>query len=68
MEISKSYPYHSIAKKHDVDYSTILACAHFLTFDEVRGDFLSLPQGAFNDCVAAMKYFKSVQSGITPFH
>lgn len=71
--ISKSYPYISIAKKHNKDYGRILEAAHILTHGS-QEDVHSLlnaakydETGVLVEIQEAVMYFKGIQSGSIPF-
>ncbi len=71
-DISKSYPYLSIAKKHGVDYSTVLALADFATHGRGAGfyecdDSHLITDAVLEDINDAARYFKGIRDGRIPF-
>ena len=73
-QISKTFPYLSIAKKHDVDYGKVLGVAHILTHGTERQmmDLLmtssSSPDTAvLVDVQEAVMHFRGIQGGVIPF-
>lgn len=67
--ISKSYPYLSIAKKHAIDYSVVLAVADLAVHGrgDLFGEVRTVDQGVLDDVNKAAQYFRDVQAGIEPF-
>jgi hypothetical protein len=68
--ISKSYPYVDIARRYDLNYSDVLAVAHYLTHGGPMPTKAveAIPGRAHGDIVAARDYFRAVQDGSVPFH
>lgn len=71
--ISKSYPYLSIAKKHNLPYEKVLAVAHAATYRTTIPECMRFSDGitfsgaVIADINKAVDYFLSVRSGVTPF-
>lgn len=72
--ISKTFPYLSIAKKYDIDYSKVLAAAHVLTHGTHERVMALLTTASSSpdtavlvDIQEAVMHFKGVQSGVIPF-
>lgn len=71
MEVSKSYPFLSIAKKCDLDYGLVLNIAHDMkhkiSFRDVADRYHHVGGDVFLDVQEALLYFSGVKSGVIPF-
>lgn len=69
--ISKAYPYLSIAKKYNANYSTVLAAAHAATHHKLLPGFsldaVGLPNEAIDDIIEARDHYRDVQAGVVAF-